>query len=143
MTQLGQLLLFKLQVHSIDYVYCTKLSIVPLLSGEPGQLSCGPVSCPPLYSPGVDTTCTVQWSAPWTVDCAPLTSYTITVTRRDNGEVVSSSSQSPLATRMHNITVSEPAVDYTVTIVAVHRIGSNNCAVEFMSPKEQSRCAFI
>ena len=125
------------------YVYCTKLSIAPLLLGEPGQFSCGPVSCPPLYSPGVDNTCTVQWSAPWTVDCAPLTSYTITVTKRYNGEVVSNSSQSPLTTRMHNVTVSEPAVDYTVTFVAVNRIGSNDCAVEFMSPKEQSRCVFI
>ena len=86
--------------------------------------------------------CTVQWSAPWTVDCAPLTSYTITVTRRDNGEVVSSSSQNPLATHMRNITVSEPAVDYTVTIVAVNRIGSNDCEVEFMSPKEQSKRVF-
>ena len=43
---------------------------------------------------------------------------------------------------MHNITVSEPAVDYMVTIVAVNKIGSNNCAVEFMSPKQQSRRVF-
>ena len=60
--------------------YSTKKKTPCLLpSGEPGQFSCGLVSCPPLYSPGVDNTCTAQWSAPWTVDCAPLTSYTITV----------------------------------------------------------------
>ena len=133
-------------LHSTTFPYflLKKKQKTPCLlpSGEPCQFSCEPVSCPPLYSPGVDTTCTVQWSAPWTVDCAPLTSYTITVTRRDNGEVVSSSSQSPWATGMHNITISEPAVDYMVTIVAVNRIGPNNCAVEFMSPKQQSRCVF-
>ena len=134
-----------LQVAGMQLVYdcvvahSSICSVYLLPSGEPGQFSCGPVSCSPLYSSGMDTTCTVQWSAPWTVDCAPLTSYTITVTSRDNGEVVSSSSQNPQATRMHNITVSEPAVDYTVIIVAVNRIGSNNCAVEFTSPKEQSR----
>ena len=90
---------------TFPYFHMQLRKVPPPLSGESSQFSCWPVSCPPLYSSGVDNTCTVQWSAPWTVDCAPLTSYTITVTRRDNGEVVSSSFQSPSDSRMHDVIV--------------------------------------
>ena len=84
-------------LHSTAFPYfLPQLKKMPCLlpSVKPSEFSCWLVSCPPLYSSGVDNTYTVQWSAPWTVDCAPLTSYTITVTRRDNGEVITSSSQS-------------------------------------------------
>ena len=113
------------------------LPVCRLLSGEPAQFSCGPVSCPPRYLPGVGATCAVQWSAPWTtVNCAP--SYIITVARSNNEEFVSRSSQSPLATRIYDIIVPEPAKYYTVTISATNVIGSTDCVTEFMSPKEQS-----
>ena len=81
----------------------------------------------------------MQWSAPWTAECVPLTSYNVTVKRTDSGEVVSSSSQSPRDAHMQDMIVPEPAVHYTVIISAINGVGHTNCEVDFMSANEISK----